>query len=146
MWVPSVIEGGTHTETVVAISTTTWKFLNTIYLIHRYPVIKKTSPAERAQMVVRTILTGGKAAPSYVDAKIIIELTGNIGEVANNDPGVSPYPKVAFVPNYSATVARMPPRVLRRTSSTARLTSVQSSMFAACSRFSSARVATRRTA
>merc|ERR1712187_797117 len=37
--------------------------------------------------------------------KTIIKLINNIAEVVNNDPDVSPYLKVAFVPNYSVTVA-----------------------------------------
>merc|ERR1712072_1334877 len=53
-----------------------------------------------------TTLIGGKAAPAYIRAKTIIKLISNIGEVVNNDPDVSPYMKVAFVPNYSVTVAQ----------------------------------------
>merc|ERR1711998_55567 len=33
------------------------------------------------------------------------KLINNIAEVVNNDPDVSPYLKVAFIPNYSVTVA-----------------------------------------
>jgi len=50
-------------------------------------------------------IIGGKAAPAYIRAKTIIKLINNIAEVINNDPVVSPYLKVAFVPNYSVTVA-----------------------------------------
>jgi len=31
---------------------------------------------------------------------------GNISKVVNNDPDVSPYLKVAFVPNYSVSAAQ----------------------------------------
>jgi len=82
------------------------QFLNALYLIHRYGMIKKASPAERAKMQKRTVLIGGKAAPAYIRAKTIIKLISNIGQVVNNDPDVSPYLKVAFVPNYSVTVAQ----------------------------------------
>merc|ERR1719321_155885 len=51
-------------------------------------------------------MVGGKAAPAYVNAKIIIKLIGNIAEVVNNDPDVNHYMKVFFVPNYSVTVAQ----------------------------------------
>merc|ERR1719399_1937161 len=81
------------------------QFMNALYLIHRYFQIKDASPWERARIQKRTTLIGGKAAPGYVNAKIIIKLINNIAEVVNNDPGVSPYLKVAFVPNYSVTVA-----------------------------------------
>merc|ERR1719145_430446 len=81
------------------------QFMNALYLIYRYMSIKKASPAERAKMQKRVSIIGGKAAPAYIRAKQIIKLINNIAEVVNNDPDVSPYLKVAFVPNYSVTVA-----------------------------------------
>merc|ERR1719476_751674 len=82
------------------------QFLNALYLIHRYLMIKRASPSDRAKIMKRTSLIGGKAAPAYVNAKTIIKLAGNISEVINNDPEVSPYLKVGFVPNYSVTAAQ----------------------------------------
>jgi len=82
------------------------QLLNCFYIIHRYMMIKQASPAERAKIQKRTCLFGGKAAPAYINAKTIIKLVGNIGEVINNDPDVSPYLKVAFIPNYSVTAAQ----------------------------------------
>merc|ERR1719359_2321785 len=82
------------------------QFMNALYIIHRYLTIKRASPSERAKIMKRTTLIGGKAAPAYIRAKTIIKLIGNIGQVVNNDPDVSPYLKVAFVPNYSVTVAQ----------------------------------------
>merc|ERR1712007_135179 len=79
--------------------------MNALYLIHRYLMIKRASPCERARIMKRTVLIGGKAAPAYIRAKTIIKLINNIAEVVNNDPDVSPFLKVAFVPNYSVTVA-----------------------------------------
>merc|ERR1712048_236507 len=81
------------------------QFMNALYLIYRYMQIKKASPAERAKIQKRVSIIGGKAAPAYIRAKTIIKLINNIAEVINNDPVVSPYLKVAFVPNYSVTVA-----------------------------------------
>jgi len=82
------------------------QLMNALYLIHRFLTIKKASPAERAQFQKRVSLIGGKAAPAYINAKIIIKLINNIGEVIKNDPDVSPYMTVGFVPNYSVTVAQ----------------------------------------
>merc|ERR1719197_874714 len=82
------------------------QFLNALYLIYRYMQIKKASPADRAKIQKRVSIIGGKAAPAYIRAKTIIKLISNIGQVVNNDPDVSPYMKVAFVPNYSVTVAQ----------------------------------------
>merc|ERR1719221_2406673 len=69
-------------------------------------MIKRCSPADRKRFQKRVSLIGGKAAPAYVNAKIIIKLINNIGEVIKKDPDVSPYMTVAFVPNYSVTVAQ----------------------------------------
>jgi len=82
------------------------QLLNAFYLIHRYLRIKRASPSERSKFQKRFSFFGGKAAPGYVNAKIIIKLINNIAEVVNNDPDVSPYLKVFFVPNYSVTVAQ----------------------------------------
>merc|ERR1719159_2058575 len=82
------------------------QFLNALSLIHRYLMIKRASPAERAKIQKRTSVFGGKAAPAYIRAKTIIKLINNIGEVCKNDPDVAPYLKVAFIPNYSVTVAQ----------------------------------------
>merc|ERR1719353_2526340 len=55
----------------------------------------------------RTVLIGGKAAPAYIRAKTIIKLISHISKVIKDDPEVSPYLQVYFVPNYSVTVAEM---------------------------------------
>jgi len=81
------------------------QLMNAFYLIHRYSQIKRASPQERSKFQKRTCLIGGKAAPAYVNAKTIIKLINNIGQVIKNDPDVSPYLTVAFVPNYSVSVA-----------------------------------------
>merc|ERR1712176_500897 len=81
------------------------QFMNALYLIYRYMMIKNASPAERAKIQKRVSIFGGKAAPAYIRAKTIIKLINNIAEVVNNDPDVAPYLKVAFIPNYSVTVA-----------------------------------------
>jgi starch phosphorylase len=82
------------------------QFLNAIYLIHRYLMIKRASPGDRKKFQKRVSIFGGKAAPAYVNAKIIIKLINNIGKVIDNDPDVSPYMQVIFIPNYSVTVAQ----------------------------------------
>merc|ERR1719145_515247 len=82
------------------------QFMNALYLIYRYMQIKKASPAERVKIMKRTSIIGGKAAPAYIRAKTIIKLINNIAKVVNNDPDVAPYLKIAFVPNYSVTVAQ----------------------------------------
>merc|ERR1719310_515426 len=83
------------------------QFMNALYLIYRYLTIKNASPAERAKIQKRVSIIGGKAAPAYIRAKTIIKLINNIAEVVNNDPDVSPYLRVFFIPNYSVTVAQV---------------------------------------
>ena len=40
-----------------------------LYCIHRYLIIKEMAPKDRVQMLPRTIIFGGKAAPGYEMAK-----------------------------------------------------------------------------
>ena len=52
----------------------------------------------------------GKAAPSYVRAKLIVKLIDDVAAVVNNDPAVRGLLKVVFLPNYNVSLAeRMVP-------------------------------------
>jgi starch phosphorylase len=53
----------------------------------------------------RTKIFAGKAAPDYTRAKLIIKLAHDIGAVINSDPAVAGLLKVAFIPNYSVSLA-----------------------------------------
>ena len=46
---------------------------------------------------------GGKAAPGYRFAKLMIKLITAVGEVVNHDPAVRDRLKVMFLPNYNVT-------------------------------------------
>ena len=55
--------------------------------------------------VPRAVLFGGKAAPTYHTAKLIIELINAVAGVVNADTEVSKVMKVAFIPDYRVSIA-----------------------------------------
>jgi starch phosphorylase len=76
------------------------QLLNILHVIHLYDRIKR---GDTAGWTDRCVLIGGKAAPGYAMAKLIIKLINNVAEVVNNDPAVGDKLKVAFIPNYRVT-------------------------------------------
>ena len=52
-----------------------------------------------------TFLFGGKAAPGYVNAKLIIKFISNVSKVIASDRTISQKLKVAFMPDYRVTMA-----------------------------------------
>jgi starch phosphorylase len=62
------------------------QLLNVLGIIHRYDALKKMNSAERAKVVPRVCVIGGKAAPGYEMAKRIIKLVCAVGDKINNDP------------------------------------------------------------
>jgi glycogen phosphorylase len=77
--------------------------LNVLHIITLYNRIKHDRNAE---IVPRTFIFGGKAAPGYFMAKLIIRLINFVGEVLDKDPEVRDRLKVVFLPNYNVKQAR----------------------------------------
>jgi len=74
--------------------------LHTVYL---YNEIKS---GNTKNFTPRTVMFGGKAAPGYYMAKLIIKFINNISEVVNNDPATRGLLRVYFVPNYRVSLAQ----------------------------------------
>ena len=76
--------------------------LNVLHIITLYNRIKHDRDIE---IVPRTFIFGGKAAPGYFLAKLIIKLINSVGEVLNKDPDVGDRLKIVFLPNYNVKQA-----------------------------------------
>lgn len=72
--------------------------LNVLHVITLYNRIKRGSCAVTTP---RTVIFGGKAAPGYFMAKLIIKLITSVAGVINNDPVVSDVLKVVFLPDFN---------------------------------------------
>ncbi|AEC01474.1 glycogen/starch/alpha-glucan phosphorylase [Parasphaerochaeta coccoides] len=80
------------------------QLLNALNILAIY-VRLKDDPQFRASFQPTTFLFGGKAAPGYVNAKLIIKFINNIATVIQSDSQVSPLLSVLFMPNYRVTMA-----------------------------------------
>lgn len=78
------------------------QLLNILHVISLYNRIKMNPGSE---FVPRTVIFGGKAAPSYFMAKTIIKLINSVAEHVNNDPVIGDKLKVLFIKNYGVTLA-----------------------------------------
>ncbi|HKT74785.1 MAG TPA: glycogen/starch/alpha-glucan phosphorylase [Steroidobacteraceae bacterium] len=74
--------------------------LNILHVIALYHRLKSDS---RFDVHPRTFIFGGKAAPGYFSAKLIIKLINAVGDVVNRDPQVRDRLKVVFLPNFNVT-------------------------------------------
>uniref|UniRef100_A0A8C3HX73 Alpha-1,4 glucan phosphorylase n=1 Tax=Chrysemys picta bellii TaxID=8478 RepID=A0A8C3HX73_CHRPI len=77
------------------------QLLNCLHIITLYNREKDPSKS----FVPRTVMIGGKAAPGYYMAKMIIKLITSIGDVINNDPYIGDRLKVIFLENYRVSFA-----------------------------------------
>ena len=73
------------------------QLLNILHVIHLYDRVVQ---GDTEGMQPRCVLFGGKAAPGYVMARLIIKLINNVANVINQDERLKPWLRVAFIPNY----------------------------------------------
>ena len=78
--------------------------MNVFRIIHLY---KRMKADKNFRITPHTYIFGAKAAPSYVYAKKIIELILSVADTVNNDPEISKYMKVVFIPNYGVSKAEV---------------------------------------
>ena len=78
------------------------QLLNVLETVALYNAIRAEPTGD---WVPRVKIFAGKAAASYVAAKLIIKLAHDIAEIVNNDPAVRDLLKIAFLPNYNVSLA-----------------------------------------
>ncbi len=77
--------------------------LNLLHIVTLYNRLKQNPNLD---ITPRTFVFGGKAAPGYFMAKLIIKLINSVGEIINNDPQVNGFMRVVFYPNFSVKSAQ----------------------------------------
>ncbi len=77
--------------------------LDALYIITLYNRIKANPTID---LTPRTFLFGGKAAPGYYMAKLIIKLINSIADVVNRDPDMHGRLKVVFLKDYNVKFAQ----------------------------------------
>ncbi|GAB6037473.1 glycogen/starch/alpha-glucan phosphorylase [Fundidesulfovibrio butyratiphilus] len=78
------------------------QLLNVLHVVTLY---NRLRDGQAREAPARTVLIGGKAAPSYRMAKLIIKLINSVAEVVNNDPCAAGRLKLVFLPNYCVSQA-----------------------------------------
>uniref|UniRef100_A0A7M4FPM7 Alpha-1,4 glucan phosphorylase n=1 Tax=Crocodylus porosus TaxID=8502 RepID=A0A7M4FPM7_CROPO len=78
------------------------QLMNCLHIITMYNRIRR-DPTKL--FMPRTVIIGGKAAPGYHMAKMIIRLITSVAHVVNNDPVVGNKLKVIFLENYRVSLA-----------------------------------------
>ena len=77
--------------------------LNVLHILTLYRRLKADPGLD---VVPRTFIFGGKAAPGYYAAKLIIKLVNSVAEVVNADPAVRDRLKVVFFPDFNVTAGQ----------------------------------------
>ncbi|MBI3526029.1 MAG: glycogen/starch/alpha-glucan phosphorylase [Betaproteobacteria bacterium] len=78
------------------------QLLNVLHVITQYNRIRAG-----ANVPARSVIFGGKAAPGYRMAKLVIRLINDVADIVNNDPLVRGLLKVVFIPNYDVSTAEI---------------------------------------
>ena len=74
--------------------------LNVLHIITLYQRLKQNPSLD---ITPRTFIFGGKAAPGYHMAKLMIKFITAVGDVVNHDAAIGDRLKVVFLPDYNVT-------------------------------------------
>jgi len=77
--------------------------LNVLHIITLYNRLKRDPGMS---ITPRTFVFGGKAAPGYAIAKLIIKLINSVAEVVNTDHDVDHRLKVVFIPDFNVKIGQ----------------------------------------
>ncbi len=77
--------------------------LNALHIVALYLRLKNDPDLD---LTPRTFIFGGKAAPGYRMAKLMIRLITGLGEVINRDPDIRDRLKVIFLPNFNVSTGQ----------------------------------------
>jgi glycogen phosphorylase len=80
------------------------QLLNVLHVITRYSRMRANPTID---VLPRTVVIAGKAAPGYQMAKLIIKLINDVADVVNNDPVIGNRLKLIFLPNYNVSTAEV---------------------------------------
>jgi starch phosphorylase len=72
-------------------------------ILHVVALYHRLKSGLASDMTPRTFIFGGKAAPGYHLAKLIIKLINSVGAVLNRDPETRDRLRVVFLPNFNVT-------------------------------------------
>lgn len=75
-------------------------------VLHIITLYNRLKQNPNLDIVPRTFIFGGKAAPGYFMAKLIIKLTNAVADVVNKDPDVRGRLKVIFLPNFNVSLGQ----------------------------------------
>lgn len=76
------------------------QLLNILHVIHLY---RRITQGDTQGITPRCVLIGGKAAPGYTMAKLILKLANNVAYMVNSDPRVRPWLRMAVLPDYNVS-------------------------------------------
>ena len=80
------------------------QLLNVMHIIYLY---QKLQNDPEFTIHPRTFIFAAKAAPAYYFAKKVIRLIHAVADKVNNDPRISQFMKVVFIPNYNVSIAEI---------------------------------------